>query len=59
MDRVARSTVGAGSQCSRKADGAEIGTCTPEVPLKAFDCGGVDAHIFSGCCTPMFLEVIG
>ncbi len=52
-------TLGAGSQCSCKADGVEVGTCAPEVPLKAFDCGGEDMHIFTGCCTPMFLEVIG
>jgi hypothetical protein len=50
--------LGDAPECTCNVDGASIGTCTLAVPLKALDCAGEDFHIFSGCCTPLFLEVL-
>jgi hypothetical protein len=45
-------------QCTCRIDGADVGTCSLGIKLSAFNCPEEEFHIFSGCCTEMFLEVI-
>ena len=57
-DLEVRCTLGDEPECTCMADALEIGTCTLDMKLEPFSCGGEGFHVLSTCCTPMFLEVI-